>query len=174
MGTPALQQEPAVLITGLPGKAQDHSGRKCQITVKAIIPKNYKEHYVFDNYFPILKSHTVTLKHGYKFLSENLDCILLEINNNIQLKHTWAIHFSHLLKSGWEVEPGSMPGTEKGWGEYPRIPPQYSHPPALNRCGETSRGRAGGREEGERRWASLTRKHMRSATSPRRGSVRIR
>ena len=69
MGTRALQWERAVLTTGLPGKAQDHSERKCQITVKAIIPENYKEHYVFGNYFPILKSYTVTFKHGCKFLS---------------------------------------------------------------------------------------------------------
>jgi len=69
MGTQALQWEPVVLTTGPPGKAQDHSERKRQITIKPIITENYKEHYVFGNYFPILKSHTVTLKHGCKFLS---------------------------------------------------------------------------------------------------------
>lgn len=47
-----------------------------------------------------------------------------------------------------EVEPGSMPGTEKGWGKYPLIPPHCPHPPALKlKCGETRGGKAGSRGE---------------------------
>ena len=47
-----------------------------------------------------------------------------------------------------EVEPGSMPGTEKGWGKYPLILPHCPHPPAPKlKCGETRGGRAGSQEK---------------------------
>ena len=47
-----------------------------------------------------------------------------------------------------EVEPGSMPGTEKGWGKNPLIPPHCPHPPAPKlKCGETRGGRAGSQEK---------------------------